>query len=111
MHSLKLLSLHCHVPDEADLDEVFLKNKGVKIWPKSAKYQQLPFGETILDLNIEDLEGSDTVEIELWDYDSLSRNDNLGSFILPLDQPGKFQTELKKQSGSGASYSLDWEYY
>lgn len=111
MHSLKLLSLHCHVPDEADLDEAYLKVKGVKIWPKSAKYQQLPFGETHLDVDINDLDRDDVLEIELWDHDSLSRDDNLGSFILHLDESGRFQTEIKKHSGSGASYSLNWEFY
>ena len=111
MHTLKLLGLHCHVPDEADMDEVYLKMKGDKIWPISEKYQQLQLGETLLDISIEDLDQEDIVEIELWDHDSLSRDDNLGLFILHLDQSGRFQTEIKKQSGSRASYSLDWEYY
>ena len=111
MPSLKLISLNCHVPDETNLDEVYLKMEGIKVWPLSEKYQQLPLGETLLNLSIDDISKDGTVEIELWDFDTLSRDDKLGSFVLHLDQSGKFQTEMKKHDGTGASYSLEWEYY
>jgi len=111
MHSLKLLSLHCHVSDEADLDEVYLKLKDNRIWPESEKYQRLAIGESTLNVTIENTDKKDHLEIELWDYDTFSRDDLLGSFSLQLDQFGRFKTEMKKLSGTIASYSLDWEYY
>jgi hypothetical protein len=111
MHALKLLRLHCHVPDETGFDEVYLKLNGDQIWPQTEKYLRLNIGETTLNLDIEDTTKGDIVEIELWDYDTFSKDDKLGTFPLHLDQFGSFKSEMKKLSGTPASYSLEWEYY
>ena len=111
MHSLKLLSLKCYVPDEADLDEAYLKIGGKKIWPESEKYVRVPHGDTSVGTTIGDLNKGDSVVVELWDYDSFSFDDKLGDFNLILDQFGKFETELKRHKGTPASYGLEWEFY
>ena len=112
MHEVKLLTLHCHISDESDLDEVYLKFDGKKIWPVSGKYQKMDLGETVLNISITRVTKGAIVEIELWDYDILSKDDNLGSFHLNLDSfGGGFSTEMKKISKTQASYSLDWEFY
>ena len=112
MPVLKLSNLHCHVSDESDLDEIYLKVKDERIWPPKEKYQRVNLGETSLDLSLDNVSKGDILEIELWDYDTLSRDDKLGSFSLHLDQLGSgFRTDLKRVSGTKASYSIDWEFY
>lgn len=111
MHSLKLISLQCHVSDESDLDEIYLKHDGNKIWPQSEKYKRIDPGSVSLNVSIPDAQKDSILEIELWDYDTLSRNDKLGNFSLQLDEYGKYQTELKRHGNTPASYSLEWEYY
>ena len=54
----------------------------------------------------------DTIEIELWDWDLISRNDLLGTFNLHLDgSKGVFSTELKILGKTNARYILHWEYF
>jgi len=88
MNTCKLLNILCHVPDERDLDEIYLAINKKKIWPKNKKYKQLEVGPTELNFDIKEVERGQTIEIQLWDYDLLSRNDFLGTFKLILDSPG-----------------------
>ena len=112
MHTVKLKALYCHIPDESDLDEIYLKLNGNKIWPEKDKYKRLEFGETEVNLTINDVTKGDVLKIEIWDYDILSKDDHLGTFHLILDQfGGGFETEMRKTSGTKASYSLGWEFY
>ena len=111
MPTCNLINIHCHVPDESDLDEGFLKYEGKKIWP-SNKYRQLKRGITPVETKIPDLEGTGFLEIELWDYDFLSANDLLGKFNLPLDTAGgPFTTDLTREGDTKASYTLEWEFH
>ncbi len=107
----KILGLICRIPDETDLDEIFLKLNGKKIWPESKKYKRIKMGKTDLDFILKDVNPGDKVEIELWDYDFISANDFLGTFTFFLDDPGgPFTTELSKKDTAVASYSLEWKY-
>ena len=111
MPTCNLINIHCHVPDESDLDEVYLKYNGKKIWP-SKRYRQLKPGATPVETEIKDLEREGFMEIELWDYDFLSRNDLLGKFRMPLDQAGgPFTTDLTKEGNTSAAYTLEWEFH
>jgi len=110
MHSIKLLTLHCHVSDEDGLDEVYLKYNKKKIWPE--KIKTLPLGETPLNISIEDPPKGESIEIELWDKDLVSADDKLGVFTLVLDQfGGGFVTVMTRINTNVASYELIWEYY
>ena len=111
MSSLKLIGIDCYVPEEAGLDEVYLKLEGKRIWPQSQSYEQLPIGHTELNLDLGERQRGSTIEIECWDFDSLSFNDKMGTFKLMLDTSGRFETEMKKHAKTKASYSLTWEYY
>lgn len=111
-HTVKLIHLLCHVPDESDLDEIYLKMNGEKIWPESQKFQRLNFGETEVNCSIPNIEKGDIIELEIWDYDTLSRDDKLGVFTLVCDQFGSgYETEMKKHGNTKASYSLGWEFF
>jgi len=112
MHEVKLLALNCHISDESDLDEIYLMFKGRKLWPETEKYQRLDLGHTNLSISIPEVKKGEILEVEVWDYDVLSKNDKLGTFQLNLDQfGGGFKTEMKKFGKTQASYSLEWEFY
>lgn len=109
MPTIKLIELQCILNDEIDKDEIYIKHNGKKIWP-SGIYNQVDSGETKeigMDLKVD--EG--WLELELWDFDYMSRNDHLGTFKMMIDQEkGKFSTSLqKKDLKSTASYILNWE--
>jgi len=112
MHSIKLLTLNCHVSDEDSLDEVYLMYKDDRIWPQNKKFKTVPHGETPLNISIEDPPKGESIEIELWDRDLISSNDKLGVFTLVLDQfGGGYVADMKKIKSKVASYELSWEYY
>ena len=112
MNICKLLNILCHVPDERDLDEIYLAINKKKIWPINKKYKQLEVGSTELNFDIKEVERGQTIEIQLWDYDLLSRNDFLGTFKLILDSPGgPYSTDLSKKDTKVANYTLEWEYH
>ena len=111
MPTCNILSLICRIPDESDLDEIYLKLNGKKIWPESKKYKSIKMGKTDLNFILKDVNHSDKIEIELWDYDFISVNDFLGTFTFYLDESGgPFTTDLSKKSSQVASYSLEWKY-
>ncbi len=110
MQKIKLVSVQCMLPDEVDKDEMYLKFNGNKIWPEGHLYYRLDEGELAeVNLTLEVEEG--WVEIELWDYDYMSRNDLLGSFGFKVDDtPGKYTNSMKLlEKDSTASYFLKWE--
>ena len=107
---IKLLRVHCTLPDEIDKDEMYLKYQGRKIWPKGFIYYRVDTGEVApvnVTLELED----GWHEIELWDFDYLSRNDFLGTFrFLVDDNPGEYTNSMTLvEPNSTASYILDWE--
>ena len=108
--TLRIRKIHCFLSDELNLDEVFLKYKGKRIWPAKKKYEQLKIGEAEVDVRIEDIEPHSSVEIELWDYDTWSRNDLLGKFNMKLDEKGgPYSTDMVPLDTKTARYNLEWE--
>lgn len=110
MPKVLLKTVHCLVPDESDKDEMYLKYNGEKIWPKENKFNRLDAGEKV-EINLEMEMSEGWQEVELWDYDYISRNDLLGKFRFKVDrQIGEFNTSMTLlENGSPASYVLDWE--
>jgi lysyl-tRNA synthetase class II len=110
MSIVRLTKLHCHLNDEADSDEIYLKYNNSKIWPLGF-FKAIISGDIVnLDITLKYVEGEKTIEI--WDYDYLSRNDLIGTFELNVehDQKGQFQSQMKStESHKTASYVLDWE--
>lgn len=113
MAKILLTELQCIVNDEIDKDEVYLKYKGKKVWPKSKWYTSMDTGEKFpVEIEIEHSDPNSPLIIELWDFDYLSLNDFLGYFSINLgnDKSGRFSTSMTLQEkGSTASYVLYWE--
>ena len=110
MPKIKLSRIHCKLPDEIDKDEMYLKMNGEKIWPAGSIYYRVDTGDIVdLDVTLDVKEG--WTEIELWDFDYLSRNDFLGKFRFKVDSKiGKYtNTMTLVEENSSASYLLEWE--
>ncbi len=110
MPKIKLNSVHCTLPDEIDKDEMYLRHDDKKIWPKGSIYYRVDTGDVApVELTMEVNEG--WTEIELWDFDYLSRNDFLGTFRFKVDdEPGVYTNTMKLvELNSTASYILEWE--
>ncbi len=98
--------------DESDADEIFLKLDKDKIWPTDAKYIQMSESEQSINVDMGEIDEGRSLEIELWDYDTWSPNDKLGVFKMTVDgKGGPFMSDLIKEEGSNAKYSLEWEAY
>ncbi|MGB3466950.1 MAG: hypothetical protein WBA74_16845 [Cyclobacteriaceae bacterium] len=110
MARIKIHNIKCKLPDEIDKDEIYLKHNGKKIWPSGAIYHRLDTGDLAeVDLVLE--VGNGWVEIELWDFDFLSRNDHLGRFRFKVDdEKGEFTNTMELlEKNSTASYVMKWE--
>lgn len=100
------------MPDEIDKDEIYLKFNSNKIWPKGQFYHRVDTGDVAsVGVELDVSEGWN--EVELWDFDFLSRNDFLGKFRFKVDQnPGVYSNTMKLvEENSTASYVLDWEIF
>lgn len=96
--------------DESEADEVFLKLNKDKVWPADSKYVGMSGGEQVINIDLQEVEVGTILEIELWDYDTWSPNDKLGIFKMVADgRGGPFTSDLMREKGSGAKYSLEWE--
>ena len=112
MLKCKLLKIHCYISDESDADEAFLKFSEDKIWPIDSKYVGISGGEHVLNIDLPKVKEGTSIEVELWDYDTWSPNDKLGIFKMVVDgRGGPFISDLLKEKGSKAKYSLEWEVY
>lgn len=112
MPIIRLNKVHCRLPDEIDKDEIYLKFNSGKIWPKGSFYYRVDTGDIApIGVELEVAEGWH--EVELWDFDYLSRNDFLGKFRFKVDQtPGAYSTTMKLvEENSTASYVLEWEIF
>lgn len=110
MPTIRIKSVQCTTPDEIDKDELFLKMNGKKIWPEGERYHRVDTGDKEeINLDFEVKEGWN--EIEVWDYDFVSRNDLLGVFKFNVNEsPGQYSTSMKLlERNSTASYYLYWE--
>ena len=112
-YTLILQRLHCYFVEEHEYDDVYLKYKGIKIWPNDKKCQPIMMDTTTeLSLEITDLSKNQDVVIELWDWDFLSPNDKLGTFTLVVEaDSGPFSTDMiqNRKETEKAKYTLDWE--
>ncbi len=111
MPNIKLHAVICNVPDEPDKDEIFLGIQNKKIWPLKSKFQKVGVDEALA-LNVSAKFETAWVEIELWDYDYMSKNDHLGSFHLDLTQDaGHYGTILSNNNevSKQADYMINWE--
>ncbi len=96
MEKLTLKSITCHQPSETDKDEIFIMYRGEKIWPTKAKFMKIDSNQTI-DLDIVLERPTVWVEIELWEYDYLSKNDHLGDFVFKSQNyANDYTCELKE---------------
>ena len=111
MGKIKLKSITCHQPSETDKDEIFLKYQGKKIWPESSKFMRIDTNET-LSINLTIDATTIWMEIELWEYNYLSRNDLLGDFVFKSSNyAGEYTNDLKvtEEFIYKVKYSLLWE--
>ena len=107
-YKLKILSLKCYLPDEADGDEVFLKSEGKKIWPVDAKYTMAKDEITPIGLEFI-IQKGDVISYELWDHDKLSANDHLGSLTIHAEAHGHYANDFIKRGKDQSKYGLEWE--
>ncbi len=107
---LRLESLVAFLQTERDGDEIFIKYRGEKIAPRDTKFVRMTTNEpTPLNVEIELDKDDKWVELELWDYDRFSPNDNLGKFKLLVDEVGEgFTAELRREKESEGKYILNW---
>ena len=81
-YKLILSRLHCYFVEEYGSDDVYLKYNSKKIWPKDKKQQPIMMDTTTeLEVEIKDIHKNQEVVVEFWDWDLLSPNDRLGTFI------------------------------
>lgn len=106
---LRLQSLVAFRQSEKDGDEIFIKYNNEKIVPADAKFIRMSKDPVALNVEIELREDQKWVELELWDYDRFTPNDNLGTFKLLVDEVAEdFTAELKRGADSDGKYILNW---
>lgn len=108
IYKLKLLNFYCYLPDEARGDEIYILLNGERIWPINEKYRTVTEQVTKLDLPFEINKG-DILDIELWDYDAVSRNDLLGKITLEASAHGKYKNDFTKTGSDPSKYALEYE--
>jgi hypothetical protein len=109
---IKILNLNCFVTDELGFDELYLVLHGEKIWPEDHLYKSVKKGRTSVNVEIRNLSPNTHLELELWDYDYLSPNDQLGIFPIFIDEPGgSYTTDMipNSEKTDKAKYLIVWE--
>jgi hypothetical protein len=109
MKFLRLESLVAYLQTESDGDEIFIKYNDEKIAPADAKFIKMSKDPVPLNVEIPLDETQKWVELELWDYDRFTPNDNLGTFKLLVDEAAEnFTAELVRDKSSDGRYVLNW---
>ncbi len=107
--------LFCYMVEEHDYDDVYLKMKGDKIWPLNRKNQPMQMDSSAeLNVEINEIEEGQVVNIELWDWDFISKDDLLGIFTMIVEETGgPFSTDMVQNTKetNTAKYTLTWEVY
>jgi len=110
--NIRLVSIQCFFSDEADGDEIFLKYKGRKVWPKNKWYVSMKDDIKKIEIELNDVPLDEPLVLEVWDYDFLSANDLLGKFTMVLEDShhSSYQTNMvPTKMGDIANYTLVWE--
>ncbi|MFD9717465.1 hypothetical protein [Streptomyces sp. NPDC059076] len=112
---IELVGLTCHTNSEGGHDEAYLNitdsnSNHVKVWPGGVSYQTM--GKNYW-RSLEDGNGNaalvfgknESRTLTLWDYDSTSGNDKLGSTLV---RGNEFNNEIQYRSleGSGGVYTI-----
>src|SRR5690349_15580071 len=106
---LRLDSLVAYLQTESDGDEIFLKYNDEKIAPSDSKFMKMSRDPVPLNVEIELADDQKWVELELWDYDRFTPNDNLGKFRLLVDEVAEnFTAELVRDREAEGRYVLNW---
>jgi hypothetical protein len=109
MPKIRLLTIKCNVPDEVDMDEMYLQYKGEKFWPVDAPYYRMDVDSlAVINHVLEVNKGWN--EIELWDLDFVTSNDHLGNFKINIEAQGKYSSSLEVniKETKTASYYLEY---
>ncbi|MEQ9288581.1 MAG: hypothetical protein RIG77_16795 [Cyclobacteriaceae bacterium] len=109
--TIRLKSLTCFQNDEDKFDDVFIKHEGKKIWPTDKKHEDVSVGNYKLGVDISGIKPNSEVILEIWDHDTFSPNDLLGSTKMIPDQPGgPYQVDMQPAHDSDiARYSIEWQ--
>ncbi|WP_229891134.1 hypothetical protein [Streptomyces lavendofoliae] len=112
---IELLELTCHQQSEGDHDETYLKvtdanGNAVKVWPGSVKYQTMGPGYV---RSMTDGNGNAALVLgkqqartmTLWDYDTTSGDDKLGSTLATGSEAGA-EIQYRSLEGSGGVYTI-----
>ncbi|GGZ62964.1 hypothetical protein AB0P12_00405 [Streptomyces subrutilus] len=112
---VELLELTCHQQSEGDHDEAYIKitdanGNQVKVWPGSGKYQTM--GTNYL-RSLGDANGNAALvlgkqqarTLTLWDFDSTSSDDKLGSTLVTGSEAGG-EVQYRSLEGSGGVYTI-----
>ena len=106
---LRLESIVAYLQTEGDGDEIFIKFKDEKIVPPDARFLKMSKEPVLLNVEVELAPDEKWVELELWDYDLLTPNDNLGTFKLLVEGAAEnFTAELRRDKDAEARYVLNW---
>ena len=109
---LRLLTLNCYATEETGYDDVYLMLNNEKIWPKKRRQLPVHIGNTALNVEISDIESGTALDIEIWDYDVISKNDLMGHVPFYIDKPGgPFSTDMIPDpvEAKVAKYTIEWE--
>jgi hypothetical protein len=109
---LRLLTLNCYATEETGYDDVYLMLNNEKIWPKKKRQLPVHIGNTALNVEISDIESGTALDIEIWDYDVISKNDLMGHVPFYIDKPGgPFSTDMIPDpvEAKVAKYTIEWE--
>lgn len=109
---LILSNIYCFLTDESGFDEIYLVIDNEKVWPMNRRFRIVKPGKTKINIDISGFEAGMQVDVEIWDFDFISRNDLLGKVPLYLDEPGgPYTTDMVQNISKTmkAKYSLEWE--
>ncbi len=109
---LRILNIYCYITDETGFDDLYLVINKKKVWPARKRFFPIRPGRTTVNTELKAFDPDTAVEIEVWDFDYISRNDLLGKVPVFLDEPGgPYTTDMiqNKYETEKAKYSIEWE--
>lgn len=109
MPQIRILTIKCNVPDEVDMDEMYLKYEDEKFWPAEELYYRMDVDDLAVINHVLDVKPGWN-NIELWDHDFVTANDHLGDFKINVEGEGKFSASLEVniRETETASYYMEY---